>query len=74
MLERNLISDEELDQLMNDDEIAEDIMGTMADPRATRRAQEIIRDRSPAWVLGTSLAFEAFILLVGLWIFRRRDL
>ncbi len=73
LLERNLISDEELDQLMNDDEIDEEIMGTMADPRAARRAQEIIRDRSVAWVLGTSLAFEAFILLIGLWIFNRRD-
>ncbi|MFK7960298.1 MAG: ABC transporter permease [Phycisphaerales bacterium] len=31
------------------------------------------RDRSPAWIIGTSLAFEFFILGIAAWIFVRRD-
>jgi len=32
-----------------------------------------IRTRSTAWVIGTSLAFEAVLLALCAWIFRRRD-
>ena len=31
------------------------------------------RSRSVAWIIGTSLAFEAVILAMGAWFFRRRD-
>jgi hypothetical protein len=40
---------------------------------AQRRMIEIVRDRSVWWVLGTSLAFEAVILLLAGWRFKRRD-
>ena len=32
-----------------------------------------LRSRSPLWILGTSLAFEAVILALGSWVFCRRD-
>lgn len=31
------------------------------------------RDRSPAYIIGTSLAFEAVCVLLAVWLFRRRD-
>lgn len=37
------------------------------------RLEEKIRKRTLAWVLGTSLAFEAFVLGLACWIFCRRD-
>jgi ABC-type transport system involved in multi-copper enzyme maturation permease subunit len=44
------------------------------DPQeAQLRMVEIIRGRSVWWVLGTSLAFEAVILLFAGWRFKRRD-
>ncbi len=74
LLERNLISDEELDALMGDTtDTPEQFLGTMNDPRAQRRAQDIIRKRSITWVLGTSLAFEAIVLGICLMLFARRD-
>jgi ABC-type multidrug transport system fused ATPase/permease subunit len=39
----------------------------------SRRVQEVFRSRDVAWVLGTSLAFEAVILGVCCLIFARRD-
>jgi ABC-type transport system involved in multi-copper enzyme maturation permease subunit len=43
------------------------------DPVVSRRVDEKVSARSVAWVLGTSLGFEAVILLICLWIFVRRD-
>ncbi|HUT56999.1 MAG TPA: ABC transporter permease [Phycisphaerae bacterium] len=40
---------------------------------ATRELAHTLRSRSVAWVIGTSLAFEAVILLLGVWVFSRRD-
>lgn len=37
------------------------------------RMEEKYRDRTTAWVLGTSLAFEAVILAIAAFIFTRRD-
>lgn len=37
------------------------------------RATEILRDRSVAWILGTSFAFEAVVLALSCFIFARRD-
>lgn len=42
-------------------------------PELARRTEAAIRDRSVAWILGTSLAFEAVILAIGTVIFVRRD-
>jgi hypothetical protein len=38
-----------------------------------KRLQDAIRGRTVGWVVGTSLAFEGVVLLVMIWIFRRRD-
>ena len=38
-----------------------------------REMLEELRSRSVWWVVGTSLAFEAVVLLIAAWIFCRRD-
>lgn len=43
------------------------------DPEVVARMEEAVRDRTLAWVLGTSLFFEAGILGIAAWIFCRRD-
>lgn len=80
LLERNLISPEEMRKLTAEStgftppEEEEEFSGpAMADPRVQARVMEILRARSIAWILGTSLAFEAVVLLVCTVIFRRRD-
>jgi ABC-type transport system involved in multi-copper enzyme maturation permease subunit len=42
-------------------------------PETQKQIQEEIRGRSLAWVIGTSLGFEAFILALAAWVFCRRD-
>lgn len=37
------------------------------------RVDRILRARSPAWIIGTSLLFEVFILGIAAWLFCRRD-
>lgn len=37
------------------------------------RAELKLRDRSPAWIIGTSLAFEAVMLALAAFVFYRRD-
>lgn len=82
LLERNLISRAELRKLMGEstgvdlpDEGDEPEFDgpAMADPRVQRRVQDIVRGRSTAMVLGTSLAFEAVCLALCILIFARRD-
>jgi ABC-type transport system involved in multi-copper enzyme maturation permease subunit len=82
LLERNLISREELRQLMSDstgvqmpDEGDESEFSgpAMADPRVQQRVREIVRSRSTAVVLGTSLIFEIVCLALCVLIFARRD-
>lgn len=77
LLERHLISNDELEQLMgmggdrnrtaNEDEPA------MADPRVPDRVAVIMRSRTIGWVLGTSFAFEIILLGLSTIIFVRRD-
>jgi ABC-type transport system involved in multi-copper enzyme maturation permease subunit len=44
------------------------------DPEVMRRlAARAESQRTPAWILGTSLAFEAVVLTLAAWIFCRRD-
>jgi hypothetical protein len=40
---------------------------------ATQKLIETYRNRSVAWIVGTSLAFEAIILALAAWVFCRRD-
>jgi hypothetical protein len=52
----------------------ETVDGVRLSRRAVERElQRQIDSRSVAWVIGTSLAFEAVLLLIGGWIFSRRD-
>ena len=47
--------------------------GPGPDPEATMRAAEELDSRSPWWIIGTSLGFEAVVLLIAGWVFARRD-
>ncbi|MEZ6211907.1 MAG: ABC transporter permease [Phycisphaerales bacterium] len=43
------------------------------DPRVQKRIQEQVTERPVWWVVGTSLGFEAVVLLGAGWMFARRD-
>lgn len=43
------------------------------DPEFARRVEGEVRARTTAWILGTSLVFEAVVLAIAGWIFCRRD-
>lgn len=80
LLERNLISPEEIAILMGMNEQqaqqmnnANDDVPAFADPRAASRVTEVLRSRSTTWILGTSFLFEGIILLISCVIFVRRD-
>jgi hypothetical protein len=42
-------------------------------PETQRRIDTEVRSRPIAWVVGTSVAFEAFVLALAAWVFCRRD-
>ena len=51
-----------------------DFMGRRAADRAAQaEVARIVSNRSVAWVLGTSLGFEAVVLAAAAWVFCRRD-
>lgn len=77
LLNRYLLSPEDLELFApknrrngpgSDEDVAD-----FGDPEVARSAQRAVRARPVAWVLGTSLAFEAVILAAGALIFKRRD-
>lgn len=77
LLERHLISDEEMSELIgrrtaNMDSPGDDAPA-LADPRAAARVAESMRSRSVTWILGTSFIFEAVMLFIAGMIFSRRD-
>jgi ABC-type transport system involved in multi-copper enzyme maturation permease subunit len=45
----------------------------MHDPQVARQVAETITARSVAWVVGTSVGFEAVVLALAGWVFCRRD-
>lgn len=50
------------------------VHGVRISPRIIQReAQNELRERTVGWIIGTSLAFEAFVLALAAWIFARRD-
>jgi ABC-type transport system involved in multi-copper enzyme maturation permease subunit len=55
------------------DDLSEETVIETSGERQQRMMQEEYRSRSVAWVLGTSIGFELFILLIAGWIFARRD-
>ncbi len=77
LLERVLISQADLEQLQGDEQPVqmdsddEDVRVDMR--KVGERVQEKLRARPVAWVIGTSLAFEALVLGIAAWIFCRRD-
>ncbi len=78
LLDRNLISMDELRELMKqrgleEPPAPENDTPALADPRVGPRVNEIVRKRSIWWILGTSFAFECVILSICCWIFARRD-
>lgn len=52
---------------------APSLMANMQTAEAENRIRERATERPLWWVLGTSFAFEAVVLLLGCWIFSRRD-
>lgn len=77
LLERHLISDEELRKLMGMNNGSGDFdnedVPAMADPRAAQEVAEALRKRTVFWILGTSFVFEGLLLSLCAWIFARRD-
>lgn len=77
LLDRSLLSKEDMerfrdsgdDQAMpgSDDDIK------ISQKSTAKRLDDVMRSRTLGWVVGTSLAFEGVILLLMLWIFRRRE-
>jgi len=70
LLDRHLISEDSIDR---NEQAQLDQNGNEDFTRASFDAARQIRDRSLWWVIGTSLIFEAVILAIGAWMFRRRD-
>lgn len=77
LLERHLISMEELNELMGSRfdgmQTPDDDVPALADPRAAQRVVEVMRSRTVPWVLGTSFIFEGVVLALCCLIFARRD-
>jgi hypothetical protein len=69
MLNRNLMDLGELEKFMGD----ENRRGNNSERALAMRVEAVLRERTTAWVIGTSLAFEAFILGIACLIFARRD-
>lgn len=75
LLNRNLIAD---DALMGDEGEDEPIIDPQSDididqSELNRNVTERFRERSIAWILGTSFLFEGVLLGLCCWIFARRD-
>jgi hypothetical protein len=86
LLDRVLFTDKDLQEASrhdkdDDEELLADAMGVQGDfhmRRGPRRDGSTVqlqadRGRSPVWIIGTSLAFEAVVLLIAGWFFCRRD-
>ena len=68
LLDRYLLPESELDAAM-----ADDSEGGDREARLAARNMDATRGRSVWWVVGTSLVFEAVLVGVGVWWFKRRD-
>jgi hypothetical protein len=79
ILKQRLLSMSEMGSIINattpgDAAFEADVHGVRVSPRTVARETErAIRAHTPAWVIGTSLAFEAAVLALAVAIFRRRD-
>lgn len=78
LLNRYLLTPEDLaffqpERRRRDRDDEDEARADLGDPEVARRAELAVRDRSVAWVLGTSLAFETLVLGIATLIFVRRD-
>lgn len=78
LLSRWLLTNNELESLLNAKENGLASRGArgregMAQVRAQAEAEARQRERPLWWVLGTSLGFEAVVLVLAAWLFCRRD-
>ncbi len=73
LLERWLVDLADLPKPPNSDADEISPFGGANQAEVQSRMQTRIRGQSLWWVLGTSLGFEAVILAIAVWIFRRRD-
>jgi len=78
LLKKNLVSEDAMTKLLNaqmenQPKYNENEMPAIADPRVGTRMQDAQLQKSAAWILSTSFAFEAFLLGLCIIIFTRRD-
>ncbi|MFG0284157.1 MAG: ABC transporter permease [Phycisphaerales bacterium JB039] len=74
LLGQGLLSAEDMDRFQPEGEAAAaDEAVQFGDPRVARRVQDVLRERSRLWIIGTSLLFEGVVLAFGAWRFSRRD-
>lgn len=78
LLERQVVALADMqgfrDAMVGKVEVGEEDRRRGVDPiEVSVRVQRILRERSMAWVIGTSLAFEAGVLAIACWVFCRRD-
>ena len=77
LTERVLISLADLPEVMGGESSPAPATNQPFDPVDQQRAAVSVvrkmRERSVAWVLGTSLGFELVVLAAGAWLFSRRD-
>lgn len=74
LLERSLLQPGDLDRFQpSEDGPAINAGNDVSNRKLAKRVQEVLRGRSVAWVVGTSLAFEGVVLALGAWLFVRRD-
>ena len=78
LLERVLVSEADMQKMRGNNDDTMDFGDEPEERRinmgaAAQRVQDEVRARPLWWVLGTSFAFEAFVLGIAAWIFCRRD-
>jgi hypothetical protein len=76
-MERGLLSSEDIERFQPEDAPQNFSISGDDVPVNTRqlgrKVQGMLRSRSLSWIIGTSLAFQAVVLLVAARIFVRRD-
>ena len=74
LLERILRDEADLAQF-DTEGLERPMFGVMVDPREleNRMYEELDKSHSATWIIGTSLLFEAVVLVIGGWWFVRRD-
>jgi ABC-type transport system involved in multi-copper enzyme maturation permease subunit len=84
LFDRRLFTDEQLSEVNENQEPPPSLGPRSQDADASEAAREgfreagqelqnVVRGRSPAWIIGTSLAFEAVVVALAAWVFCRRD-